>query len=513
MTVKQQQQSFFYGALLLISLMILAPNFIAEYLPTWWPGKKINLGLDLKGGSYLVLSVQTEEAVKSQLGQIAGSINNDLKKAGVVRGRQLNAREIELTSLGDRALVEIENLVRKNYPELTKGEIKNEGNRYKVTYRISEDKAETIKKDSVMQAIETVRSRVDYYGVTEPVIQRAGADRIMIQLPNVTDLEAVKKTIGSVAKLEFRLVYEASRTSPETASIKFPQKEGGEIALEDDVLMTGDVIEHAAVEISPQNNQPEVTLRLNSIGKGVFDRITGANVGRQLAIVLDKVVQSAPEIKVRIGGGSAVISGSFTKQEAKQLAVVLRSGALPAPLKHEEERTVGAALGSDSIKAGMIASIVSAIVVICFMAVYYGRSGILANACLILNITFLLASLALFGATLTLPGIAGLALTLGMAVDANVIIYERIREEIRNGASATAAIAAGFNKAHWTILDANLTTLLSGLVLFAFGTGPIRGFAVTLSLGIITTLITALYVNKFGFDIFKLRNSKGELSI
>ena len=408
---------------------------------------------------------------------------------------------------------EIETYVRKSYPELTKGEVNSEGSRHKVTYRMSEQKATQIKKDSVVQAIETVRNRVDYYGVAEPVIQRAGEERIMIQLPSVTDLDAVKKTIGSVAKLEFRLVYDESRSSPETGSIKLPMKEGGEEMLEDEVLMTGDVIENAAVEINPQNNQPEVTLRLNSTGKKVFDGITANNVGRQLAIVLDKVVQSAPRINERISGGSAVINGSFTKQEARQLAIVLRSGALPAPLKHEEERTVGAALGADSIKKGINASVISAAVVMIFMSIYYGQAGILACVCLAVNMLLLLAALALFGGTLTLPGIAGLALTLGMAVDANVIIYERIRDELRAGASPAVAIAAGFDKAHWTILDANLTTLLSGIVLFAFGTGPIRGFAVTLSVGIITTLITALYVNKLGFEVFKLRNSKNELSI
>jgi protein-export membrane protein SecD len=234
---------------------------------------------------------------------------------------------------------------------------------------------------------------------------------------------------------------------------------------------------------------------------------------RQLAIILDNVVQSAPNINSRISGGSAVITGQFTREEARQLAIVLRSGALPAPLEFLETRTVGATLGRDSINQGILATIIGTIAVAIFFVVYYKKAGMIADACVILNALILLAVLALFGATFTLPGIAGLALTVGMAVDANVLIYERMREELRKGVKVRAAIVAGFDKAHWTILDANLTTLLTGLILFSFGTGPIRGFAVTLSVGILTTLFTTLFVSRVIFDVLNVKDSKGELSI
>ena len=513
MTQNQQYRVIFYTVVAAICIAILAPNVLQDKTPTWWPVSKLNLGLDLKGGSYMVLGVQTDEAVRSQLGQMAVSIHADQKKNGVIRVKPISTREIEVTVLGNRGASEVESYIRDKYRSLEVGDSTVEGSKTKIIYRIKEAQALQIKHDSVSQAIERVRQRVDYYGVAEPTIQRSGEDHIIVQLPNVTDLKAVKKTIGSVAKLEFRLVYDQARTSPEISPIKFPQKGGGDIMLEDDVLMTGDAVDDAAVEINPQNNQVEVTFRLTSVGGETFGRVTGANTNRQLAIVLDKVVQSSPRINEPITGGSGIIHGDFTKEEARQLAIVLRSGALPAPLDFLEERTVGASLGYDSIQKGLMATLLGTAMVVVFMAVYYGKAGILANACVILNALMLLAILGLFRATLTLPGIAGLALTIGMAVDANVIIFERIRDEIRAGATGAAAIAAGFHKAHWTILDANLTTLLTGIVLYAFGTGPIRGFAVTLSVGIITTLITALYVSKLGFEVLNLRNRKGNLSI
>jgi preprotein translocase subunit SecD len=277
--------------------------------------------------------------------------------------------------------------------------------------------------------------------------------------------------------------------------------------------MTGDAIERANVDINPQTNEIEVSLKLNAFGKQTFARITRDNTNKQLAIILDGVVQSYPRINEPILGGTAQITGGFTRDEAHRLAVVLRSGALPAPLGFEEERTVGATLGADSIRKGVKSMALGSLIVVIFTIFYYKKSGLLAVGCLMLNVFFLLALLSLLGATLTLPGIAGLVLTVGMAVDANVIIFERIREELRVGATANASVEAGFAKAHWTILDANITTLLTGVILYAWGTGPIKGFAVTLCLGIVTSIFTALFVGKLGFAFFRMKNAAGKLSI
>lgn len=277
--------------------------------------------------------------------------------------------------------------------------------------------------------------------------------------------------------------------------------------------MSGDAIEKANVDIDPQTSEIQVSLKMNSLGKQTFARITTDNTNKQLAIILDGIVQSSPVIREPILGGTAQISGGFTKEEAHRLAVVLRSGALPAPLTFEEERTVGASLGADSIQKGVYSMAAGSAIVMLFMIFYYRMSGLIAVIALVLNLLFLLASLSLFGATLTLPGMAGLALTVGMAVDANIVIFERIREELAIGATARAAIEAGFDKAHWTILDSNITTLLAGLVLYGWGTGPIKGFAVTLCLGIFSTIFAALFVSKLGFSVLRVVNKKGELSI
>ena len=333
----------------------------------------------------------------------------------------------------------------------------------------------------------------------------------MVQLPDITNAETVKKTIGSVAKLEFRLI--ASPDAPEDETQSFKTREGARMCVGDQVLMSGDAIEKAMVEVSPRDNQIEVALKFNNLGKRTFGLITTENVSRQLAIVLDGVIQSYPVIREPITGGTAQISGGFTRDEALRLAVVLRSGALPAPLSFEEERTVGASLGSDSIRKGVEAMVFGSLAVFAFTIFYYKRAGMLAVLGLLLNLLFLTALLSILGATLTLPGIAGLVLTVGMAVDSNIIIFERIKEELALGVTTRAAVEAGFSKAHWTILDSNITTLISGMVLYVLGTGPIKGFAVTLCLGLLTTLFCALYVSRAGFGLFKLQKRDGTLSI
>jgi preprotein translocase subunit SecD len=525
----QKKKVWLLGFLVLVAVVALAPNLLGKakspddfssrsadeegVLPHWWPAGKIKLGLDLKGGTYLVLGVQSQEAVKSQLQQMAGAVKAKMRrKANVRRARAVDERRMEVVLLGSRGLEEVQDYISKEFPDLKAAGEQEDGRQLTLHYLMSEERSNQVRRDAVDQAIETIRNRVDATGVAEPIIQRSGAERIIVQLPDITDIKEVKEIIGSVAKLEFRLAFDPVK-SGEIPTIKLKERDGGEIVLEDEVLMTGDAIQRANVEINPQTNEIEVSLRLNSLGASTFDRITKANIQRQLAIVLDGVVQSAPVIQSRISGGMAVITGSFSKDEARRLAIVLRSGALPAPLEFLEERTVGATLGADSINKGFFSMLIGSICVVVFTVFYYRKSGVLAVGCLVLNLAFLLTLLSLLGATLTLPGIAGLILTVGMAVDANVIIFERIREELRSGTSPSAASAAGFLKAHWTILDANITTLLTGIVLYGWGTGPIRGFAVTLCLGIVSSVFCALFVARLGFEILKMRDAKGSLSI
>ena len=511
----QKNNILFIAGLALISILVLLPTFVTDGLPLSWPSKAIRLGLDLKGGSYLVLGVQTDEAVKSHLNSVSNSIRLDLKKEkiGLIRSKARfrsleEGGKVELTMLGQKGVNRLREYISSNYPELQNPEIQEKDGRSVVSYSITQDEIKEIEKQAVVQAIETIRNRVDQYGVAEPVIQRVGKKRIMVQLPDITNLDTVKQTIGSVAKLEFRLVPQAAG-----GGTTLPSREGFRTAVDEDVLMTGDAVDGASVEINPQTNELEVTMKFNSVGAKTFGQITSEYVGRQFAIILDGVVQSAPVIREPILGGRAQISGGFSKAEAHNLAVVLRSGALPAPLTFEEERTVGASLGKDSITKGIYSMAIGSLLVVIFTAFYYKKSGLLAVTCLLLNVLLLLSLLAVLGATLTLPGIAGLILTVGMAVDANVIIFERIREELRKGVSSMSSVRAGFNKAHWTILDANITTLITGLVLYSWGTGPIKGFAVTLCLGVITSMFTALFVAKVGFHALKLTDGEGALSI
>ncbi len=510
---RYRKHGIFLGLLTIFLSAVLFPTFFPSHVPQGYPFKKIKLGLDLRGGSYLILGVKTEEALKSHMASIATNLRAELreKKLGVLRARQIGKNQIKIQLASANSIDDVKAYLKENYPELELGQEGATPNDPTLLYQIAKKTEIEYEKNSVTQAIETIRNRVDQFGVAEPTIQKSGEDRLMVQLPEITNIDEVKKTLGSVAKLDFRLV--ASESTPASYTITLPAKSGGTVTLEDEILMSGDAIESAQVEVSPRTNEIEVSLKLNSYGAQTFARITEENQGRNLAIVLDGRVQSYPKINEPIREGRAVINGGFTKAEAKQLSVVLRSGALPAPLTFEEERTVGATLGADSIRKGVQASLIGTLVVLIFMVFYYKKSGLLAVCCLLLNMLVLLGALALLGATLTLPGIAGLALTVGMSVDANVIIFERIREELRSGSSVKTAISAGFDRAFITIVDSNLTTLLTGIVLILFGTGPIKGFAVTLCLGIMSSMFAALYACKLGFEYFGLRNSKNELSI
>lgn len=379
------------------------------------------------------------------------------------------------------------------------------------TEKISEE----ARKGAQDRALEIIRNRIDQFGVREPILQKHGRDKILIQLPGITDRDRAINLIGQTALLEFKLVSKDAQllknalegNIPEFYELKYLDDEP--ILLEEKAVLTGDALVNAEVQFDQTRfNQPIVGIEFNSSGARKFAKITGENVGRRLAILLDGKLQSAPVIREKIPSGQAVITGRFSLQEARDLAIVLKAGALPAPLAIEEERTVGPLLGKDSIEKGIKATFVGAFLVITFMIIYYLMAGLIAIFALVLNIIIILGALGYFGATLTLPGIAGIVLTIGMAVDANVLIFERIREELKLGKTLSASIQAGYDKAFLTILDSNLTTLIAALILFQFGTGPIRGFATTLSIGIIASMFTALFVTRVIFDHLLSRGLK-----
>lgn len=499
--------------------------------------KRVKLGLDLKGGSHFVLEVEPEKAIWAIVARTAKEIREELKGKGV-EAEVIPSGETIKVKGGDKALIG-EFMFEENFVFV---EEKYEDGVTVLVYRISEDEAQEIKEWAVEQALETIRGRIDQFGVVEPAIFREGDRRVVVQLPGIRDPERAKKIIGKTALLEFRLLEELDfldkvslkegvrrshdmGTSGEVPYLYSISKEtlerfvslltspsGTEILLgsttrnehtiwrtyivRDRPELTGDLLRDARVRIDTRYNTPYIAIKFSSKGARIFEDVTGGNVGRRLAIVLDGKVYSAPVIRERIIGGNAIIEGDFTIQEARDLAVILRAGALPAPVRIEEERTVGPSLGQDSIRWGLVASVVAAIAVLTFMLGYYRLFGFFAWIGLAANITVLFSLLSMFDATLTLPGIAGVALTLGMAVDNNIIVFERIREELRKLATPRVAVENGYKIALRTILDANITTLVAAIMLFQFGTGPVRGFAVTLSAGILTSIFGAVFVTK-----------------
>lgn len=508
MSPEVKKRLIVFAISVIAALAFLAPNFSKESFKDGWISRPLNLGLDLMGGVHLVYEVKTKEAVKSRLQSVANTIKSELRKekVAVLRTRVSDDLKLELTLVSARQLDSLKTKVAEDFKDLFLLSVADEAERPRVTFALSEQNVMKIEEEAVTQAIETLRNRVDQFGVAEPTIQRAGIDRIILQMPGVQDIESVKRVVGSVAKLEFRLI--PAGAAP---SVTLRDKLGAPVVVEDEILMTGDAVRDARVQTL--NGQVEVSLALNSDGATLFRQITSANVGRNLSIILDGVVYSSPRINEAIPGGQASITGGFTFQEARELAVVLRAGALPAPLVSLEERTVGPSLGAESIEKGVTAIIMGAIFLLIFMSIYYKKAGIVAIVTLVLNLFFMMALLSAFGATLTLPGLAGLALTIGMAVDANVLVFERIKEELRNGSTRDAAVEAGYDKAMTAIVDANVTTLLTGVLLYYFGTGPIRGFAVTLSIGILTTIYCAAYVGRLMFEVLPLRSKGKEISI
>ena len=505
--------------LIFMALLYLTPS-LSRDLPSWWssflPQEKIQLGLDLQGGTHLILEVEVEKAVESHLERAVEDLKQDLRKQKI---RYLELQRVGTEGLGLTLMradddETLRDMTANNYPDF---ELKSElGAAEEQPYRLilGPRARERIMKMASDQALETIRNRIDQFGVSEPDIRPQDNHRILIQLPGIKDPERAVELIGKTAILEFKLVDEENSldealkgnlppgreilyqvsTDPKNGRKKIP------FLLQKRSLLTGEYLTDARVRIDTQYNEPYVSLSFDTRGGRLFEKITGENIEKRLAIVLDNNVYSAPVIRDKISGGRAQITGRFTMDEARDLAIVLRAGALPAPVKILEERTVGPSLGKDSIDRGFKSMVIGGIIVMLFMILYYSISGMVADLALLLNILFIMAGLAFFGATLTLPGIAGMILTICMAVDANVLNFERIREELRLGKPARAAIEGGYGKALVTILDANVTTFIAALVLFQFGTGPVRGFAVTLSIGIVASFVTAVFATRIVFD-------------
>jgi len=508
----------------LILFAILGSAYLAYPLKD-----KIALGLDLQGGMHLVLEVQTEKAVEASLERIADDIKREIEEEDYEVDRvraDIENKTITVLMVDAIDLKPVEEIMKNHTAYLQNEGVVREGRGY--LFRLSEEEENRIEQNAVSQGLETIRNRVDQFGVSEPTIQAQGERRILVQLPGIKDADRAIKLIGKTARLDFKLVDESvsSQTAlngaiPDGDEILYKREENmetGEVTktpflVKKRTVLTGETLSGAEVRYDSDFNEPYVAITFNSIGAMIFQEVTRANVKKRLAIVLDDNVYSAPVIQEEIAGGRAQITGQFTTEEARDLAIILRAGALPAPVVILENRTVGPSLGKDSIEQGVQSILLGGLLVIIFIPIYYKLSGVVAVTALMLNLVLLLGALAYFGAALTLPGIAGMLLTVGMAIDANVLIFERIREEIRVGKTVRAAIDAGYAKALSTIVDANITTFIAAVVLFQFGTGPIKGFAITLCIGIAASMFTAVFVSRTIFDSFMSRKKIANLSI
>ena len=524
------------GITIVLAVIFFLPNTPGfQYMPEWWrqnmPNKGIVLGLDLQGGLHLVFEVEGDKAVEITTERYASRLKELLAKKKLTADATVSGLNITVSPSNP----DIRKVIEDGFPTLAPVETGS-----KLVYRLSDKEAKRIKDTSADQALETIRNRIDQFGVSEPTIHRQGENEIVVQLPGVKDPKRAIDLIGKTAQLEFKIVDDEAKIAaelpqtiapgeeekileqfagkiPEDTEILFEKKINTEtgvvrkipIMVKKQAALTGDLLSDAKVNIDSRFSEPYVSVSFNDAGAKTFEDVTAANVKKRMAIILDNTVYSAPVIQERIAGGNAQITGSFTMEEAKDLSIVLRAGALPAPMKMLQNVTVGPSLGRDSIEAGKMAGMIGTIAVVIFMILYYRLSGVIADFALFLNIVLLLGAMASLNATLTLPGIAGIILAIGMAVDSNVLMFERMRDELRAGKTPRAAVDSGYDKAFWTIFDSHVTTLITAAVLFQFGTGPIKGFAVTLSLGVSINLFTALIGTKSVFDII---NSKRELT-
>ena len=540
----------FLAILMALAVIISVPS-LTRNLPDWWakivPVEGMHLGLDLQGGIYLTLKVNLPRAVQNHLDLSMADLKETLHQSRIGFGatETIETNRVRMHFPDVAAAEKARKVVSEDFPnlELSPSAPLKEGDSY-LDLSLKAKELQNIQDNSVAQSVEVIRNRIDQFGVTEPLIVRQGKDEIVVQLPGIKDAGRAIELIGRTAQLEFKLVdtdsdldlskmvregiqrgelqkgfthqelnrflrpripmedeaYLEKRADRDTGEVTFLP-----ILVKRRTILTGEALKTARVEIGGQFNEPLVAVSFNSGGARLFERVTGENVGKQLAIILDDVVQSAPVIRERIGEGRAQITGAFTAQEAADLAIVLRAGALPAPVDIIQNLTVGPSLGQDSVHKGLAAAVLGTILVVVFMALYYRISGIIANFALLLNVIFMFAALSLLGATLTLPGIAGFVLSIGMAVDSNVLIFERMREESLLQKPLWSSVKGGYSKALRTIIDSHVTTLITAFVLFLFGTGPIKGFAVTLSLGVILNLFTALYGTRAVYDYLKFK--------
>ncbi|MBV8356813.1 MAG: protein translocase subunit SecD [Deltaproteobacteria bacterium] len=501
------------GGLVAAAIILLLPS-LQFSLPDWMQPleslPKIQLGLDLQGGTHLLLEVKLQEAVKTSLRRRGDDIEREAKdnklSAPLINQSPDGSLLIKLTNPAERSA--FQDLMSRAFADLTVVPAPNQAGAYVANF--TEPEVVQIRTNAMDQALETIRNRIDQLGVRETTVAREGENDILVQLPGIQDPERAKELIGKTAVLEFKLlddkhtVADAVRQGPPAGDeiLYGPPQAGGPppYLVESPVLMTGDVVTDARVREGGRMEGPYVEVRLNRRGTDIFAALTSQNVGRNLTIVLDSTVYSAPVIKEPIPGGDVQITGNFSFEEAHNLAIVLRSGSLPAPVEIIEERTVGPSLGRDSIRQGELSFVVGAIAVLAFMVIYYSGAGVLADLGLILNILLLVCVMAALQATLTLPGIAGIVLTLGMSVDANVLVNERMREELRAGKSPREAVKTGYERAWSAIRDSNISTFVAGLILFQFGTGPVNGFAVTLCVGVLTGVFSCFVVTRAWYD-------------
>lgn len=515
----------------ILNVLPSLPGF--DSFPSWWrryfPHEKLNLGLDLRGGMHLVLEVDTDKAVENTTERLTAEIRRAMEKAKVavqgVSREGMDRIRISLYDSGGREKVE---KVMAEYRELERVETGEK----ETLFALGSGRAKEVRASAVSQTLETIRNRVDQFGVAEPYIVPEGEKRIVVQLPGIREPERAIKLIGQTALLEFKLLDEEDyeRKLSEAMQGRIPEgdqllyqrvmDEKGNVVrrvpylLRKQALLTGDVLTSARASVDPElPGRFQVNLEFDREGARIFSEVTGANIGKRLAIILDDNVYSAPVIQSKIPDGRARITGNFDEKEASLLAIILRAGALPAPVNIIANLTVGPSLGQDSIEKGIRAVILGALLVVSFMLLYYRVSGLIADFALLLNLLLMLGALSFLRATLTLPGIAGIVLSMGMAVDSNVLMFERIREELRLGKTVRSAINAGYDKAFWTIWDSHVTTLIAAFALFLFGTGPIKGFAVTLSMGVTFNLFTALIGTKTVFDWMVQRWDMKRLSI
>ena len=500
--------------IILFSIFFALPSLfnLSDNLPNWWGKNKLKLGLDLQGGSQLLLQVETEKAIQEKLATQTEDIRTELSEADIQPQELKLVNNIIFVKVNDDEIKKLENIIKEN------NQLEVDYDKGVAKINFTEQFMREFQSSIILQSLEIIRKRVDEVGTNEPIIQVQGKQRVLVQLPGLENPDRIKSLLGQTAKMNFRMV-------DEKAMSLLGEKKyfvGSEILEGDDfginyivkkrIGVSGDNLVDANASVD-QFNRPIVSIRFDSIGSRKFADLTAKNVGKRFAIVLDKKVISAPVIREAIPSGSAQISGNFSFDSANDLAILLRAGSLPAPISIIEERTVGPSLGQDSINAGVISVIIALSLVLIYMILIYGKIGLIANFVLIINFLFIIGWLVLFQATLTLPGIAGIALTVGMAVDANVLVFERIREEKILGRSKISSINTGFDQALRAILDANVTTLIAALILFFLGSGPIRGFSITLGLGVVSTILCTMIISRLLINYFYILNPNRKIEI